>query len=515
MSDKSDAQSPESHREVEVKLRVHGLFRLPDLVSERTGVHRAKRQVTKRLDAIYYDTEDLRLFRHGVTLRRREGGSDAGWHMKLPAEAAAEGELARDELRLGLDAGEPGAVPQQFVDLATPLSRGAELIEVAELRTERTPYLLYDEGGQAFAELVDDSVSVIDNAEIVEAFRELEVEALIDDANLSLIVNALRAAGAEPITGNKVSNALGPAATGAPDVPEPEAVSPKDPASAAITAFLRKYVIAFATQDLRVRRDLPDSVHQMRVAARKLRSGLKAFGPLVDEDWANHLREELAWAAGELGVARDTEVLLERLDRHANDLGDRDAALVRAVIDPQLRDRLDDARDRALESLISDRHIRLLNELVDAANNPKLTKLAKERCKTVLPELVERNFRKLSRQVDDLRLEGPADSWHDARKTAKRARYTAEAVSGVFGAPAKRLATAFEDVTEVLGEHQDACIAQDVLREMADTEGMDGKTGFALGLLHEHEFEQELHARLEFERVWPSVRRIAKRTTLG
>ncbi|MEI6623783.1 MAG: CHAD domain-containing protein, partial [Actinomycetes bacterium] len=93
--------------------------------------------------------------------------------------------------------------------------------------------------------------------------------------------------------------------------------------------------------------------------------------------------------------------------------------------------------------------------------------------------------------------------------------YSAEAVTIVFGAPAKRLADAFSEVTEILGEHQDACIAQDVLRELARADGIDGRTGFALGLLHEHEFELELHARLEFQRIWPVVARSQKLTKLA
>ncbi len=506
------ADIPTSVRETEFKLRVHGLFRLPDLVAEGIGVSRAKRQVTRSLHAIYHDTEDLRLFRWGVTLRRREGGPDAGWHLKLPVDKANA--TVRDELRLPLDAGSIGEVPRQLSDIVTPFTRGESLRPIAELRTERTPYLLYDTNGIAVAELVDDTVSIIDSGVIVERFREIEVEALVDQASLSAIVDVLVAAGGTPGHESKAAVALGPATTEPPDVLPPATVTPSDPASAAITAFMRRHVRAFIRQDVRVRRDLPDAVHQMRVAARRLRSGLKAFGPLVADDWAGHLRAELGWAAGELGVARDTEVLLERLDRHAADLGSRDARLVREVIDPKLRARLDDARDRALESLQSPRHLALLDTLVDAADRPKLTDVADGNCRDVLPELVARTFRKLSRQVKKLRLEGPADEWHEARISAKRARYSADAVAVVFGAPAKRLSEALSEVTEVLGEHQDACIAQDVLRELAATEGMDGRTGFALGLLHEHEFEEELHARLEFQRIWPEVEKVQTLTEL-
>ncbi len=507
------SEQPTTSREVESKLRVPAKFVLPNLVGKKTGIARAKQQVTRKLHANYYDTDDFRLYRWGVTLRRREGGPDAGWHAKLPV---VDGDMmgARDELHVPLDAGEPGNVPQALSSIVVPFTRGAPLVHVAELRTERIPFSLFDEQGVEFAELVDDSVSIYSDGQVIDSFREIEIEAMVEGADLAPIVDALTTLGAVPSTSSKAGAAFGPAATAPPDVPPPVEVGPRDPAADAITAFMRKYVRAFIIQDVRVRRDLPDAVHQMRVAARRLRSGLKAFGPVIDKQWASALRTELGWAAGQLGAARDTEVLLERLDKGARDLGSKDAAAVQAVIDPQLNSRLADAREDALESLNTQRHLALLDALVDGANNPRLTNLADQRCKDVFPELVDRSFRRLDRQVKRLRLEGPADDWHEARITAKRARYSAEAVSGVFGAPASRLANAISEVTEVLGEHQDACVAQDVLRELASTEGIDGQTGFALGLLHEHEFEEEIHYRLEFQRVWPGVQRCHKRTKL-
>jgi inorganic triphosphatase YgiF len=195
------------------------------------------------------------------------------------------------------------------------------LAPVVTLSTRRTPYVLYDDEGVAFAELVDDTVSVMDGDQAAARFRELEVEALVEGADLSGIADHLITLGAEPNHSSKAASALGPATADPADIPEPEDVGPDDPAGAAVTAYLRTHARAFLHQDVRVRRDLPDSVHQMRVAARRLRSGLKTFAPLIDRAWADQLRSELGWAAGELGNARDTEVLLERLDAHAEDLG--------------------------------------------------------------------------------------------------------------------------------------------------------------------------------------------------
>ena len=502
---------PAAVREVETKLRVHALFRLPEL-ADAPGVARVAPQAVRELRAVYHDTPDLALFRWGVTLRRREGGDDAGWHMKLPVEGHSEG--VRDELRVPLGEGEVGHVPEVLRDTVTAYVRGAELAPVVTLATHRVPYVLYDNEGLAFAELVDDTVSVLDGDVVVARFREIEVEALVEDADLSGVADMILAQGAEPSTASKAASALGPSAQQPADVLPPVSVAPDDLAAAAVTSFIRKYVRAFLNQDVRVRRDLPDGVHQMRVAARKLRSGLKTFAPLVDRDWAEGLREELKWAAGELGVARDTEVLLARLDAHADNLGEHESHLIRSVMDPVLRRRLAGAREHALVAMRSQRHMRLLDALVDAAANPQLTPAAQETCRVALPPLVRKAWKRLARSVSELELQGASESWHQARINAKRARYAAAAVEPVFGEPADHLEEALSRVTDVLGEHQDACVAQDVIREIAATPDVDGETGFALGLLHEHEFEEELHNRLEFRQIWPQVKAVYRKTHL-
>lgn len=502
---------PVEVREVERKLRVHALFRLPDLTTA-PGVAQATEQRTRELVAVYHDTQDYTLFRWGVTLRRREGGEDSGWHMKLPVDGHSEG--TRDELQVPLSEGEVGHVPAALTEVVTAYLRGAPLAPVVTLRTERTPFVLYDSDGVAFAELVDDAVSVLDGDDVVAKFREIEVEALVEGADLTGVVDLLQSLGAEPSTSSKAASALGPAVAAPPDVSEPSEVSADDPAREAVASYLRKHVRAFLSQDIRVRRDLPDAVHQMRVAARRLRSGLKTFAPLVDTDWADRLRTELGWAAGELGNARDTEVLLERLDHHADDLGEREAMLIRGVMDPVLRERLAGAREHALTAMRSDRHHALLALLVDAVNDPQFTVLADAPAREVLPQLVAKSWRRLNRSVKLLELEGPSEEWHQARIAAKRARYAAGAVIPVFGEPADALESALSEVTDVLGEHQDACVAQDVIREIAAQPNVDGATGFALGLLHEHEFEEEIHNRLQFQQVWPQVKRVYRHTRL-
>ncbi len=490
----------------ERRLRVHGLFRLPDL----SAVAKVKRTAMRSTLSVYHDTADLRLARWGATLQRIEGGDDQGWHLHLPGSGTDGG----DDVRLPLDAGGSGEVPEDIANLITAYARNAQVVPVAALRVERTPHVLTGSDGIAFAQIVDDTVSVLDGDRIAARFRELEVQALAPDASLDVVLDVLVAAGAVPGSTPQELTVLGPVIQEPPDVPEPQIVGPQDPAGAAVTAHIRRHARAFLTQDIRVRADLPDSVHQMRVAARRLRSGLKAFEPMLDVQWAEALRTELGWIAGELGVSRDTEVLQERIDHHADEVGEDFASLIRAVVDPALSQQWHNARDHALKAMVSQRYRDFLDALVDAAQAPRLNAAADEAGEDVLPALVDKAWKKLSKEVALLELDGEAHPWHEARIRAKKARYAAEAVAPVMGENVKRFAKALSGVTEVLGEHQDAWVAQQTLKTLAADSAVDGLSGFSLGLLHEFEFEQELFARNDFVELWPEVKRAHKKARL-
>src|SRR5262245_34135941 len=141
---------------------------LPDVAGESDPEEQTLR-------AQYYDTGDLLLLRHGITLRRRAGGSDAGWHLKLPlggdgmseprergngeAGGATEASGRRStEIRLP-----PGRstrqVPAELAGLVRAFTRGAELRPVARITTVRQRRVLLDEAGDSLAEVADDDVS--------------------------------------------------------------------------------------------------------------------------------------------------------------------------------------------------------------------------------------------------------------------------------------------------------------------------------------------------------------------
>ena len=503
-----------AHREVERKLRVPGDFTIPPLAEAVPSLASAELEAPFTMRNTYFDTADLRLFRWGVTLRRRQGGPDEGWHMKLPVEGA-DG-TTRDEVRLPV---EGDAVPREFQALVTALVRGAPLGPIATLRAERRPQLLRDQSGTIVAELVDDTVTVLDGEREVTTFREIEVEAVTDpgaDVDMSVldeVVGTLIGLGAEPGGLSKAAAALGPRTLAPPDVPEPTWPSAADAAGDAVRAYLATHVRRFLLQDVRVRRGLPDSVHQLRVAARRLRSGLQSYRALVDREWAQHLRTELAWAASGLGLARDTEVLRERLHAGADALPPEDRARASAVVDAALAECERDAEAMVAETMGSERYLALLEALVAAARDPLLSAEASEPCDKALPRLVRKAFRRLAKDVEALQPDAPSEQWHETRIAGKKARYAADAAAPVLRDRVTPLAQQLSRVTDVLGSHQDAHVAQSTVREIADA--ADGVDAFALGLLYDQEVEAEMAARSEFLALWPEVLRTAQRSRLA
>jgi CHAD domain-containing protein len=376
---------------------------------------------------------------------------------------------------------------------------------VATLVSTRSAYELLDGEGVLLAELTDDLVSVLNQGHVAARFREIEVEDRGGGLDvLTAVGTALRAAGA--VGGEfvpKVVRALGPQATADPDPPKPGPVGLDEPARLAVQSILRRYVRLMMSQDPAVRRGLPESVHQMRVAARRLRSALKTFGPLVDDVWAKSLREELKWVADSLGAARDNEVLLERLLRDLDALPASDVlASARNRIETELGGDLVAARAHAVEVLGSERYLALIDRLVDAAWEPMTTGLAESASAGALAECVGSAWKRLARDAARVRRSDATDEqWHEARIAAKQVRYAAEAVVPFYGKAAKGLAVQAEGVQELLGEHQDAAIASTVLRRLA-TGARAGGSAFTLGLLYAEQQRVIERTRAKFPALW-------------
>ena len=497
------------YRETERKYDVAESFELPVLAG--TGpVVGVRGPVEEALDATYYDTVDHRLADARTTLRRRTGGADAGWHLKLPVSDGV-----RDEIRAPLD-GEGSDPPSSLAALARGAARGGQIAPVVRLRTNRSVYRLTGAGPDGaevtLAEVSDDRV-VAQGMGLgleIRAWREVEVELVDGDAEvLDAVERLLRRAGAVPSSsGSKLARALGRPRRVAGRGSGPRR---KSPAGDVVGAHVREQVERLTGHDPRVRLDDPDAVHQMRVASRQLRSVLGAYRPLFDREITEPIRDELKWLAGVLGAARDAEVMHERLRGLV--AAEPDGLVlgpVLARIDAELTSRYRDAHAEVIAALDGERYLALLTSLDALVDTPPLTDVAAGRAADVLPRRVRRMWvrvRDAAAAVGAAAPEHRDEALHEVRKAAKRARYASEAVTSVFGSDATSFARRMKDVQGVLGDQHDSVVTRAELRAMASRAFLAGENGFTFGRLHAHEQAEGQELAGAYAEIWSDAAR--------
>jgi CHAD domain-containing protein len=491
-------------RETERKYEVEPGTALPSL-RDVPGVGQEAELAEHQLSAEYYDTVDLRLIRAGVTLRRRRGGTDAGWHLKLPAGADT-----RREIQLPL--GRAGRrVPTELAKLVRVYARGAALGPVAHIGTTRRGLTLLDASGASLAEVVTDDVTAESMGEstTLSQWREIEVELTGGDtALLEAVDQRLRHAGLRPAGhAAKLARALGDRL---PAPAQPRPLTARATAGDVVLAYLRAQAAALQAQDPMVRRDEPDSVHQMRVATRRLRSTLKTFREIAGQPGPDSLRTELKWLAGVLGEARDNEVLAAHLHGAIADLpGELVLGPVQARVSAYFAPRAASARGAVLAVLDSARYLALLDALDEFLGRPLGTPEAGQRATGVLPGAVRHAYRRLRKRARRAQqaAAGPAreHALHETRKAAKDLRYAAEAVEPSAGRDAGRLGKQAKHVQSVLGDQHDAVVARDTVRDIGIRAHLAGENAFTFGLLHERCDHDAARLAAQAEEVWAEV----------
>ncbi len=353
------------------------------------------------LEAEYYDTDDMRLMRDGVTLRRRRGGSDPGWHLKLPA-----GGSTRREIQLPLGRGRQ--VPARLAGLVRGYTRGEALRPVARISTRRQVVTLIDNAGTSLAEIAADDVSAqtLGEETVISQWAEVEVELTGGRPRLLKAADAqLRRDGLQPSArAAKLERALGWSAPGdsRPAANGRSGRRHAGPASAGdvVLAYLREHAARLKSLDPLVRADEPDAVHQMRVTTRRLRSTLQSFGKIIPCSGTTEMLTELKWLGGVLGEARDAEVLASRL---AHNLRTIPAELVLGPAEARVQGHFAPiqaaARANVLAALDSARYFALRDALDELLADPPLSAEADRPAGRVLPATARRTYRRTRRRT--------------------------------------------------------------------------------------------------------------------
>ncbi|MER5690774.1 CYTH and CHAD domain-containing protein [Streptomyces mirabilis] len=543
----------DTKREIERKYEgppAEGDAPLPDL-TDVPGVSVVIDKGVAELDATYYDTADQRLATASLTLRRRTGGDDAGWHLKLPVS-----EGVRDEIRAPLS----DTVPEDLTALVRSRIREAELVPVVRLLSVRDIRHLVDASGTLLAEVSVDRVRAerLSGGAGSAEWTEIEVE-LADDGDpafLDKVEKKLRKAGIKrSASASKLAKALDDTAPRKPEKPEKaekvgkagktgkagkagepgkgdnagttgkvadvskattKAARPEPPDSTPRTAgdhiltFVRAQRDAIVELDPAVRRDVPDSVHRMRVATRRLRSTFRSYGKILDRTVTDPIGVELKWLAAELGVDRDQEVLTEHLTSALDDLpSDLVTGPVQARLSTWSGARRSGSRQHLIAVLDGKRYLDLLTTLDTLVAGPPLREAASKKPAKVIAKAVRKGFKKVADLVGEA-LELPPGSerdlaMHDARKKAKRTRYAAEAATPALGDPAADLVKSMKSLQTLLGDHQDSVMVRGALRELATEAHAAGENAFTYGVLYGRAEQRAAAVEAELPGEWEAI----------
>jgi CHAD domain-containing protein len=461
----------DQHLEREIKFDVPPDYAVPDMAGARRR--------TFHLRATYYDTDDALLQGHGLSLRRRVGGTDDAWHLKIPRSG---GKL---ELHADVASSRP---PRQFAALTRGLRYDQALHRTAVIRTERELQQLFDAEGELVAEVADDRVSttIVATDEVV-CWREIEVElgAAGDAETIERVVRKLETTGAVPSTEpSKYAHAVG----------QPQS-APVTGLGGLVGDYLLIQLDRLAWEDFRLRQG-ENRVHKARVAVRRIRSTLRTCAELFEETRRAELDDHLTWYADVLGAVRDLDVCRHHLDE---DLLTEPSTGSGGLIDTSAADRLlgelDSRREAAWQQiervLAGRRYGALLATLGEWRRGVPWTDPALGDADEV--ETYLRRARKKAdhrrKRAENADRDQADEAFHRARKAAKRTRYTAELATPHLGKGAKKIAKTYEKRQDDLGVVQDHRMVIAMLRTVAGSRAVRPEVAFLCGLLAQRHLE--------------------------
>lgn len=541
------------HVEIESTFDVDAAFRIPDLL-DLPGVATVEHPQDQHLEAQYVDTADLRLLRAGITLRRRTGGHDAGWHLKLPV-AEGGGSTARLEVHRPLGRSARN-VPIALSRLVQVRVRSEPLVPSARLTTHRRITRLLDADGRVLAELADDEVLAeaypaprpgISGETLTTSWREIEVELVLGEHDLLAAAgDRLLAAGARPAPiGSKAARALQTRLAVPPSTSPAPAVAPRragkagrapaGPTAAELLGpVLAERVGGVLGWDPHLRAQTPGATETLRLATRELRSLLAGLSSVLSGRQVATVRPGLRRLGGLLAELRASEVLHERIIRSIAALPpDLILGPVTRRADVAFSTRSREALDALLGELETPGYLELAGALEALAAAPRFTGRASSPADGVLAGIVRDHLKKVGSAVEALTVvprheEGPSAARartsapgllaqaHETKalrtisKAVKRARFVTEVGLPVAGPGAAPTLESLIVLQNVVAGQRHGVAMREALRGLGLQASIAGQNAFTFGLLHGLEIAADAAALEEIPSAWKAVRRSAR-----
>jgi triphosphatase len=439
----------------------------------------------------YYDTDDWRFYRAGYALRVRntDGAVEATMKSLTPAEDSLR---RRREISEPLEDDRPSTLRGAVGGRTRTLVGGREMRRLFSIKTRRQVFaLLLECSTDRNQEDVRIGEISLDTSEIplgeeTARLTRVEVEAGIGMAPtpdlLGFVDEMQLALDLAPASTSKYETGLyasGLNPGGDSDL-GPTHINPSMSLGEVAFAVLRTQFAEMLDHEpgTRLGED-PEELHDMRVPTRRMRAAMKVFEEALPER-ASWLREELRWVAHALGDVRDLDVQIERFQARKREAGEEVSEFLDRILTITHKRRTE-ARKNMLETLDSVRYERLLSSFAEMLRLGPAAELelaqtdgkdqGDEPVTSAAPALVTDRYRKWRKAAKRLDENSSPEAFHDVRKKGKRLRYTLEFISEVYGKPVQKLVKPLKALQDDLGDHQDAVVTAEYLRELGTTTG--------------------------------------------
>lgn len=474
---------------------------------------RAHPQGTRPVHDVYFDTADGRVRAAGWSLRARDQGGwqkltmkridtgIGGWFERQELEQPApSGELRIDRL----EEGPVHDLLKRYVPECDPLEPVFDHVNV------RTLYrLTHPEHPRSEIELAMDRVRVNGDHEM----RYVEFEGELKQGSTELLEDFVDVMRVQPrvvaSTNSKFQRGLFNRNFELPiGDRRRDLMTPSDRWAELGTHYLAEQLEAltaympYAYEGLHI-----EGVHQMRVATRRMRAALKAFGPVLPGEATRRLVGEASWLCDVLGEVRDLDVHLEHVDEYRRQLPTQRRKTLNAY-ERHLKKAHRRARACLTTALDSRRCTAFLNDtraLISEAETlaERHSMTVEEFAGSYVPRRLKA-IRRAGRKIND---KSPDAELHRLRIRIKKLRYQLEILAGPYGEAFARASGDLKRLQSRLGDHQDACVARAELAEYRDTFATDSRERRTFDWLIKLEASRAAALRSRFGRDWKRFER--------
>lgn len=454
----------------------------------------------------YFDTDDWRIYRAGYALRLRRRNDRAEFTLKAigPRNSAYSARREVTQRLPLLDNIEveqlDGVVGERVRALRGKHSINPLFTEI----TRRQPYGVWYEHARIGELSLDNTTFIGESFDDQSQLLRVEIESVDGEIErLQPFVEQLRddlmlqaASASKFVTGLSIHR-LEPAE---PVTPTSRSFDQSSSIVAVAFAILGRQLTELLRREPGTRLgDDDEELHDMRVAARRLRAALSLFSAFLHAEF-EHVSEELRWVASALGEVRDLDVQLGEIGGWIDQVDELDGRALGALLDV-LRQRRASSRERMLAVLDSERYEHLITEFTELLDSPG--ELDASPATTIAPNLVLRRQRKFSRKADRIKPESANEAFHAVRIDAKRLRYALEFLSPLYGKGVTDYIRQLVAVQDLIGKHQDAVVAIENLRNLAtETTALTGPTIFAMGRIAERYADNARRIRVQFPEAY-------------